>query len=94
MVSRPVGPDAPTFNGARAFRLRGALNLDALSEALRTIVTRHESAAHPVIPGDVTRQVALEQWSLDIAGDGDRGDRAATPRSWPARASPSTSRAT
>ncbi|MEA2125124.1 MAG: hypothetical protein QOI80_1906 [Solirubrobacteraceae bacterium] len=36
-------PQAPTFNAARAFRLRGPLDADALQRALSGVAERHES---------------------------------------------------
>src|SRR5262249_28773298 len=35
-------PGAPTFNGARAFRIRGPLDHEALEQALARIVYRHQ----------------------------------------------------
>jgi hypothetical protein len=68
-------PDAPTFNGARALRLRGPLRRDALERGLRTVIERHESLRTVVDPqGDPTQKV-LESWLFTVAiltidGDG------------------------
>lgn len=53
-------PDAPTFNGARATRLSGALDRDALEDALAAIVTRHESLRTVVRGAADPKQVVLE----------------------------------
>jgi Condensation domain len=59
-------PDAPTFNGARALRLRGPLRRDALERGLRTVVQRHESLRTVVDPqGEPTQQV-LDSWRLAV----------------------------
>ena len=44
-------PGAPTFNGARALRLRGPLDRDALERSLRTVIERHESLRTVIVPG-------------------------------------------
>lgn len=59
-------PQAPTFNGARAFRLRGALDREALARGLRTVIERHESLRTVVIPGREPLQAALDSWELDV----------------------------
>ncbi len=43
-------PGAPTFNGARALRLRGQLDRGALERALRAVIGRHESLRTVVVP--------------------------------------------
>ncbi|HLJ02697.1 MAG TPA: condensation domain-containing protein [Solirubrobacteraceae bacterium] len=59
-------PQAPTFNGARAFRLRGALDREALARGLRTVIERHESLRTVVIPGREPLQTAPEDWSFEL----------------------------
>lgn len=59
-------PQAPTFNGARAFRLRGTLDRDALAGALSQIVARHESLRTVVVPGPEPRQRVLEDWDFAL----------------------------
>ncbi|MCA1682475.1 MAG: condensation domain-containing protein [Actinobacteria bacterium] len=67
-------PDAPTFNGARAIRLRGRLDREALEQALRTVIDRHESLRTVVAPGADPQQVVLEEWSFELpAVDLDQG---------------------
>ena len=43
-------PGAPTFNGARAIRIRGPLDVDALTKSLTAAVARHEASAHGLHP--------------------------------------------
>lgn len=60
-------PGSPTNNGARAVRLQGDLDTDALRRGLAAVVERHEilrttykvEAREPV-------QVPLEEWSLEM----------------------------
>ena len=60
-------PGAPTFNGARAIRIRGKLNVDALKTAFAAVVERHESLRTIfVLHGREPRQVVLDQWSLEL----------------------------
>ena len=59
-------PHAPTFNGARAIRLRGDLDIDALERSLRSIVERHESLRTVVAPGPDPKQVVLEKWGFRL----------------------------
>ncbi len=59
-------PAAPTFNGARAIRLRGELDADALERSLRAVVHRHESLRTVVAPGAEPRQVVLDDWSFEL----------------------------
>jgi hypothetical protein len=59
-------PRAPTFNGARAIRLWGRLDQQALEHALVGIVERHESL-RTVVAGDrEPTQVVLDSWSFSI----------------------------
>jgi hypothetical protein len=59
-------PDAPTFNGARAIRLRGRLDRGALERGLRTVIERHESL-RTVVDGDgAPTQKLLESWSFAV----------------------------
>jgi hypothetical protein len=60
-------PGAPTFNGARAFRLRGALDRDALERSLRAVIARHESLRTVVIPGPQALQEVPKDWSFELA---------------------------
>lgn len=53
-------PGSATFNGARALRLRGALDRDALEQALRGVIERHESLRTVVVPGSVPLQRAID----------------------------------
>jgi condensation domain-containing protein len=65
-------PGSPTFNGARALRLRGPLNSDALERSLRTIVERHESLRTVVVPGERPTQALLDAAAFRLeleAGD-------------------------
>jgi hypothetical protein len=60
-------PGAPTFNGARALRLRGALDSDALERSLRTVIERHESLRTVIVPdGAEPLQRAMEEWSFEL----------------------------
>ena len=60
-------PGAPTFNGARALRLHGALDRGALERALRTVIERHESLRTVIVPGAEPLQRALERWSFELS---------------------------
>jgi Condensation domain len=60
-------PGAPTFNGARALRLRGALDRGALELSLRSVIERHESLRTVIIPAAEPLQMALDEWSLQVA---------------------------
>jgi Condensation domain len=59
-------PEAPTFNAARAIRLRGHLDRDALRRALEKVLERHESLRTVVLPEPEPLQVVLDSWSLEI----------------------------
>jgi hypothetical protein len=60
-------PGAPTFNGARAIRIRGKLDVDALRTAFTTVVARHESLRTIFVVHDrEPRQALLDEWSLDL----------------------------
>jgi hypothetical protein len=59
-------PASPTFNGARAFRLRGRLEVDALRGAFETVLERHQSL-RTIFSGDrEPMQVVLERWSFEL----------------------------
>lgn len=58
--------DSPTFNAARAIRLRGELDRDALLRALRAVVGRHEALRTVVAPGPEPSQVVLDAWALEL----------------------------
>ncbi len=60
-------PGAPTFNGARAFRLRGALDRNALERSLRAVIARHESLRTVVIPGPQALQTVPKDWSFELS---------------------------
>jgi hypothetical protein len=60
-------PGAPTSNGARAVRIRGPLDFDALRTAFATVVDRHQSLRTVFVVQDrEPRQVVLDEWSLDF----------------------------
>ncbi len=59
-------PGSPTFNGARALRLRGPLDAEALERSLRTVIERHESLRTVIVPGREPLQRALEEWSFEL----------------------------
>jgi hypothetical protein len=60
-------PGAPTFNGARAIRLRGKLDADALQRAFTALVDRHESLRTTfVVHEREPLQVVLEDWTLEL----------------------------
>lgn len=60
-------PGAPTWNGARAMRMLGELDVDALQAAFEGVVERHESL-RTVFPGEgrEPRQVVLEDWAVRV----------------------------
>lgn len=60
-------PGAPTFNGARALRLRGQLDRGALERALRAVIERHESLRTVVVPGAEPVQRLLDAGSFALA---------------------------
>jgi hypothetical protein len=60
-------PQAPTFNGARAFRLRGELDRSALEQALARIIERHESLRTVIDPGPEPVQRVLAEWQFTLA---------------------------
>jgi len=60
-------PAAPTFNGCRAIRLRGAIDVDALRRALVHLVERHDTLRTVfALDGREPLQLALEDWGLDL----------------------------
>lgn len=59
-------PASPTFNGARAFRLRGPLDVKALRRAFATVLGRHQSL-RTVFSGDRDPvQIVLQRWSFEL----------------------------
>jgi hypothetical protein len=60
-------PGAPTFNGARATRLRGVLDGSALHRALEALVERHDSLRSVIAVRDGEPvQIALDAWTLEL----------------------------
>jgi hypothetical protein len=59
-------PGSPTFNGARALRLRGTLSHNAMEGAIRTVIERHESLRTVIVPGLEPHQRVLESWSFEL----------------------------
>ncbi len=59
-------PDAPTFNAARAVRLRGELDPAALAAAIEHVIERHESLRTVVAPGPEPQQVVLDDWRFEL----------------------------
>lgn len=59
-------PGSPTFNGVRAFRLRGRLDRQELTGALSTIISRHESLRTVIIAEPEPKQRALEEWTFEV----------------------------
>src|SRR5579862_7222204 len=60
-------PGSPTNNGARAVRLHGALDTDALKRGLAAVVERHEILRTTYIVEErEPLQVALSDWSLEL----------------------------
>src|SRR5581483_4523528 len=60
-------PNSFTSNAARAVRIRGPLDVDALHEALRTVVARHEVLRTVFRVFDrEPRQVVLDDWTLEL----------------------------
>ena len=58
--------DAPTFNGARAIRIRGALDVAALRRAFEAVLERHESLRTVVAESGEPCQVVLDSWSFEL----------------------------
>ena len=62
-----VVPGTAAYNLARAFRLVGSLDVIALTQALQTIVSRHESLRTIFIPREAeVRQVVLSTLEFDL----------------------------
>lgn len=59
-------PGAPTFNAARAIRLRGELDRPALHHALDRLLARHETLRTVVQEGREPLQVTLQRWTLEL----------------------------
>lgn len=60
-------PGSPTFNGARALRLRGVLDREALERSLRFIVERHESLRTVIVPGAEPRQTVVDAAAFELS---------------------------
>lgn len=60
-------PGSPTFNGARALRLRGDLDREALERSLRLIVERHESLRTVIVPGAQPRQTVIDAAAFELS---------------------------
>jgi hypothetical protein len=60
-------PGGFTFNGARAVSIRGPLDVEALHDALSTVVSRHEvlRTVYRVFTRE-PRQVVLDDWELEL----------------------------
>src|SRR5947209_3102298 len=61
-------PGSPTFNGARAIRLRGPLDVDALRGAFAQVIERHESLRTVFAGEREPVQVVLERWVFELEG--------------------------
>ena len=59
-------PSAPTFNAARAVRLRGPLDRAALSRALQTLLERHDSLRTVFSGEHEPVQTVLESYALEL----------------------------
>lgn len=60
-------PGSFTHNGARAFRLRGRVDADALERSLAAMVDRHEALRTVYrVDGREPRQHVLEDWSVSL----------------------------
>jgi hypothetical protein len=59
-------PASHAFNGARAFRLRGPLVVDALRRAFETVLERHQSLRTVFSGEHEPVQVVLERWSFEL----------------------------
>jgi amino acid adenylation domain-containing protein len=62
-----LNPDTPVYNEVEGVRLRGALNVEALEQALNHIVMRHE-ALRTTIEGSDVEPLAIvhENWPLQL----------------------------
>ena len=62
-----LSPDSAVYNLANAFRITGALDVEALESALRHIVSRHEALRTTVsVVDDDPQQVVAETWSFTM----------------------------
>jgi hypothetical protein len=62
-----LAPGDPTYNACIAFRLRGALDIQALETAFRLVVERHEALRTVfVVTGNGPVQRVLAQWRLTL----------------------------
>jgi hypothetical protein len=59
-------PASHAFNGARAFRLRGPLDVDAVRRAFETVLQRHQSLRTVFSGEHEPVQVVLERWSFEL----------------------------
>ena len=60
-----IEPDSPVYNTAKAFRIKGVLNVEALKKALHSIVSRHELLRTALaVVDDSPMQIIAETWSL------------------------------
>jgi hypothetical protein len=85
-------PGSPTFNGARALRLRGPLDRQALERALRAVVERHESLRTVIVPGAQPLQTVIDAGSFQLevlSGPASGSRRAPTPAGLSPPAGPS-----
>jgi len=60
-------PGTPAYNLVRAFRISGALDVAALTSAIRTVVRRHESlrTVFEMVEGE-TRQIVLSDLDIQV----------------------------
>jgi hypothetical protein len=58
--------DAPTFNGARAIRIRGRLDVAALERAFEVVIARHETLRTVVATDGELHQRVLDPWSFQL----------------------------
>jgi hypothetical protein len=59
-------PNTPTFNGARAVRLRGPLDREALRLSLEKVIERHQTLRTVVSGEREPLQVVLDSWSFEM----------------------------
>ncbi len=62
-----ISPDAPVYNFSRAFRLYGKIRIEALKQALTTIITRHHILRTVYLEIDgVPKQQVRDPWELEM----------------------------